>query len=140
MSIPRDSAIEPISGVGPLPVPIANTGPGERATIEYTELPEDKSDDLIAREWNCYRREAGRLLADGREGHWVLIQGEEVVGTWATREEAKKVAVERYLMQAVLIRQVLRREPILRVLIGLDILLDCKLYLDGPGRQFTLEH
>jgi hypothetical protein len=25
------------------------------------------------------------------------------------------------------------------VLIGLDVLLDCKLLLDGPARQFTLE-
>jgi hypothetical protein len=29
--------------------------------------------------------------------------------------------------------------PGVEVLIGLDILLDCKLLLDGPGRQFTLE-
>jgi hypothetical protein len=27
----------------------------------------------------------------------------------------------------------------LEVLIGLDILLNCKLQLDGPARQFTLE-
>ncbi len=25
------------------------------------------------------------------------------------------------------------------VLVGLDLLLDCKLVLDGPGRWFTLE-
>jgi hypothetical protein len=123
MIIPRDSTIEPMLDVGPPPVPIANIGPEERATIEYTELPEDKSDSSTAREWNCYRREAGRLLADGREGQWVLIKGEEVVGIWATREEAKKVAVERYLMQAVLIRQVLRREPILR---GPTLLRQCR--------------
>jgi hypothetical protein len=29
--------------------------------------------------------------------------------------------------------------PDVEVLIGLDILLDCKLLLDGPARQFTLE-
>ena len=29
--------------------------------------------------------------------------------------------------------------PDVEVLIGLDILLDCRLLLDGPGRQFTLE-
>ena len=123
MSVPRDSTIAPTSGVGAPPVPIANIGPDGRATIEYTDLPEDKSDNPIAREWNCYRREAGRLLADGCEGQWVLIKGEEVVGIWATREEAKKVAVERYLMQAVLIRQVLRREPILR---GPTLLRQCR--------------
>lgn len=26
------------------------------------------------------------------------------------------------------------------VLIGMDVLLECKLFLNGPGRQFTLEH
>jgi hypothetical protein len=26
------------------------------------------------------------------------------------------------------------------VIVGLDVLQECKLYLDGPGRQFTLEH
>jgi hypothetical protein len=113
MNIRRDSAIEPVS-VDALPVTRANVGPGKRATIDYSELPEDTSDNPIARDWNCYRREVGRLLADGHEGKWVLIKGEEVVGIWATREEAKKVAVERFLMQPVLIRQVLRREPILR--------------------------
>src|SRR5262245_60921326 len=44
--------------------------------IPYTELPEDTSGGRGAREWNLYRREAGRLLAEGHEGRWVLIQGE----------------------------------------------------------------
>ena len=29
--------------------------------------------------------------------------------------------------------------PGVEVLIGLDILLDCRLLLDGPARQFTLD-
>jgi hypothetical protein len=29
--------------------------------------------------------------------------------------------------------------PGIDMLIGLDLLLDCKLTVDGPGRQFTLE-
>jgi hypothetical protein len=114
MNSRRASTSEPISAAALPPVAMASIALGKRATIDYTELPEDTSDNPIARDWNCYRREAGRLLADGHEGKWVLIKGEEVVGIWATREEAKKVAVERYLMQPVLIRQVLRREPILR--------------------------
>jgi hypothetical protein len=43
-------------------------------TIHYTELPEDTSEGPIAREWNFYRREVGRLLAEGHEGRWVLIK------------------------------------------------------------------
>jgi hypothetical protein len=83
-------------------------------TIPYTELPEDTSQGPGAAEWNHYRREVGRLLAQGHEGKWVLIKGEEVIGIWQSRNEAKAVALERYLMQPVLIRQVLSREPLLR--------------------------
>jgi hypothetical protein len=83
-------------------------------TIHYTELPEDTSQGPGATERNLYRREVGRLLAHGHEGKWVLIKGEEIIGLWDSRNEAKAVALQKYLMQPVLIRQVLSREPLLR--------------------------
>jgi hypothetical protein len=83
------------------------------ATIPHTELPEDK-DSPIAVEWNLYRREVGRLLAEGHEGKWVLIKGSEIIGIWDSREEAKAVTLERYLLQPVLLRQILGREPLVR--------------------------
>jgi hypothetical protein len=86
----------------------------QQQTIHYTELPEGSADSPIAREWNVYRREVGRLLAEGHEGKWVLIKGEEIIGIWDSRDEARAVALERYLMQPVLIHQVLTREPVLR--------------------------
>jgi hypothetical protein len=88
--------------------------PTERPTIHYSELPEDTSDSPIAGEWNYYRREAGRLLAEGYEGQWVLLKGEKIIGIWATQEEAYEVALQKYPMQPVLIHQVLTREPVLR--------------------------
>jgi hypothetical protein len=88
--------------------------PPQQQTIHYTELPEDTPDSPITREWNLYRREVGRLLAQGHEGKWVLIKGEEIIGIWESRDQAKAVALERYFMQPVLIRQVLTREPVLR--------------------------
>ncbi len=39
----------------------------------------------------------------------------------------------------LLIMELIDPIPGVEVLIGLDILLDCRLLLDGPGRQFTLE-
>lgn len=42
--------------------------PRDWPTIHYSELPEDTSDRSTAKEWNFYRREVGRLLADGHEG------------------------------------------------------------------------
>lgn len=86
----------------------------ERPTIPHTELPEDTSDNPSADAWNLYRQEVGRMLAEGHGGRWVLIHGKEIVGIWGSRDEAKAVALERYLMQPVLIRQILSREPVLR--------------------------
>src|SRR5437763_89858 len=85
--------------------------PAERPTLHYTELPEDKDDPA----WSTYRREVGRLLAEGHEGKWVLIKGEEIIGLWSTGEEAKEVALQKFLLQPVLIHQIRTREPILRV-------------------------
>jgi hypothetical protein len=88
--------------------------PPLQQTIYHTELPEDTSDSPGARDWNCYRREVGRLLAEGHEGKWVLVKGGEILGIWDIRDEAKAAALERYLMQPVLLRQVLTWEPVLR--------------------------
>jgi hypothetical protein len=87
----------------------------EPPTIHYTELPEAQPGSPLCQEWNFYRREVGRLLADGHERRFVLIKGEVLVGIWDTQEEAKAVSLERYLMQPCLIHQVRSREPIVRM-------------------------
>lgn len=89
--------------------------PEEPRTIHYTELPEAEGDSPLYQEWNFYRREAGRLLAEGHEGRFLLIKGEDIIGLWDTHEEAKAVAVQKYLMQPCLIHQVRSREPLIRV-------------------------
>jgi hypothetical protein len=88
--------------------------PQERPTIHWTELPEDTSGGRIAKEWNFYRTQVGRLLAEGHEGRWVLVKGEEIIGIWDTEKEANQVRVQKFLMQDVLIHQILEREPLLR--------------------------
>jgi len=88
--------------------------PPERPTIHWTELAEATPGSRIATEWNFYRKQVGRLLAEGHEGRWVLIKGEEIIGIWDTEKEADQVRVQRYLMQDVLLMQILEREPILR--------------------------
>lgn len=97
-----------IANPPPMPPPVT------LPTLHYTELPEDTSEGGISREWNFYRREVGRLLAEGHEGRWVLIKGEEIIGIWDTMEEVDRVRLERYFMQAVLMKQILVREPIIR--------------------------
>jgi hypothetical protein len=94
--------------------PRAEPGRDDRPTIHWSELPEDTRNDEHARDWNFYRREVGRLLAEGHEGRWVLIKGEQIIGMWDTREEAFAVADKRYLMQHYLVHQIQTREPLLR--------------------------
>jgi hypothetical protein len=85
----------------------------ELPTIHYTELAEAPPDSPIAAEWNFYRREVGRLLAEGREGQWLLIKGEQIIGLYATHAEAYEVQCT--LIQPAVIKQVLKREPVLRI-------------------------
>lgn len=100
---------EALERLGPLP-----PRPSEPATIHCTELPEAQPGSVLSKEWNTYRREVGRLLAEGHEGAFVLIRGDEIIGIWPTAEEARRVALERYLLQHVLIHCIREREPVLR--------------------------
>jgi hypothetical protein len=93
-----------------LPLP-----PCERPTIPSSELPPAQPDSPLYEEWEFYRREVGRLLAEGQEGRFILIQGEEIIGIWDTAEDAEAVAHHRYFMQPCLIHQVRSREPLLRL-------------------------
>ena len=96
-----------IEAMGPIPQQRR-----EPPTLDYRELPEGKPDDL---EWNFYRRQVGQLLAEGHEGHWVLIKGEQIIGIWNTLEEARAVSLKKFLMESCLIHQVRSREPLIKM-------------------------
>ena len=100
----------------PLPRP-------ERSTIHWSELPEKPLDSPLYHEWNFYRREVGRLLAEGHEGRWVLIKGDAIVGIWDTKDEARAVALARYFSEHSLTQQIRSREPVLR---GPSVLWRCR--------------
>lgn len=89
--------------------------PYEPPTIHYRELPDGDADNPIKTEWDFYRREAPRLLAEGHEGKFVLIKGERIIGMWDTHQEADKVRREKFLMQNCLVQQILVREPVIRM-------------------------
>jgi hypothetical protein len=88
--------------------------PAEAPTIHYTELREANPDSPLYREWNVYRREAGRLLAQGHAGRYVLIKGEDILGLWETEAEALRNGYQRFLGEAFLVHQVQERERVLR--------------------------
>jgi uncharacterized protein DUF5678 len=82
--------------------------------IHYTQLPIDPPGKRGATEWNFYRGEVGRLLAEGHEGKYVLVKGPAIIGMWDTAEEAYAVARQKFLGQDVLIIQVRTWEPLVR--------------------------
>ena len=88
--------------------------PREPPTIHYTELAAAESDDVLAEEWETYRREVGRLLAEGNEGRHILIKGQRIIGIWDTHQQAMAAAYEQFLGQAFFVHQIQEREPVLR--------------------------
>ena len=87
----------------------------EPPTIHYTELPPAKPGEPLAEEWETYRREVGRLLAEGNEGRYILIKGGEIIGIWDTRKEAFAAADQRFPLQPYLVHQIQERERIHRI-------------------------
>jgi hypothetical protein len=83
--------------------------------VHYTELPEAKPGTPLADEWNTYRQEVGRWLAEGQEGRHVLIKGVEVIGIYDTSEEARAEGLKRYLLQPFFVHPIRTEEPYLRI-------------------------
>jgi len=95
----------------PRPAP----APVQLPTIHHTELWEDTSGGPFSTGWNYFRREIPRLLAEGHDGEWAGVMGEEVLGFWATREEAVAACRVRYPGRPVLIQSVRERYQVARV-------------------------
>ena len=53
-----------------------------RPVVHYTELVPSHPGSELASEWEVFRRELPRLLAEGHEGKHVLIKGERIVGLY----------------------------------------------------------
>ena len=84
----------------------------DRPKIHYTKVELPPPDDPIYRECLTYRREAGRLLAEGREGKIALIKGDEIIGVFDDEDEAMRVGREKYLMQPFMVQPILEWEPV----------------------------
>jgi hypothetical protein len=91
--------------------------PSDQRTVHYTELKPFPPGEALAVEWEVYRREVGRWLAEGLEGRWALIKDEGVIGFFDSREAAMEEARQRYLIprQPFLVHQIRTSERVLRV-------------------------
>src|SRR5262249_39411762 len=87
----------------------------DQTTIHYTQLAELPLDSPIYREWETYRRELPRLLAEGHEGKFALIRGEVVVGTFADEKAAFARGYALYLLQGFMVQPIREREPLMRL-------------------------
>jgi hypothetical protein len=83
--------------------------------VHYTELPEAKPGQPLAEEWNTYRREIGRWLADGTEGRHILIRGREIIGFFETFDAARETGLRRFPGETLFVHPVRTEEPYLRV-------------------------
>jgi hypothetical protein len=105
------------------------------AGIQFSELPRDDSNGPLAREWNVYCREVGRLLAEGQQGRFVVIKGEEIVGIFDDWAAARVEGLKRFVREPFFVHEIREVEPHLYIR-GIN---RPWLELDGPGRRFSLE-
>jgi hypothetical protein len=83
-------------------------------TIHYTEMPEPATNSPNYRECQTFRRELPRLLAEGNEGKWALIKGDEIAGLFDTLDAAHRAGHERFLLQRFIVQPVREWQPLLR--------------------------
>jgi hypothetical protein len=88
--------------------------PPGRESVHYLDQPAPKAGDLLFAEWITYRREAGRLLAEGNEGRHVLVKGDAIVGILPTHEDAMAEGYDRFGNKPFLVHELRRHEPVLR--------------------------
>jgi hypothetical protein len=86
-----------------------------RRTIPYSELPEMNDGGPLREEGNTYRREVARLLAEGHEGKFILIKGDQEVSLHNSWDAARQAGLRLYLMEPFLVHEVRSDEPILRL-------------------------
>jgi hypothetical protein len=84
----------------------------DQTAIPFTELPPAEPGSQIAEEWDTYRREVGRLLAEDNEGRFVLIKGGQIIGLFDECDEAEVVGARLFLLGPYLIQQIRRLEPL----------------------------
>src|SRR5487761_757193 len=77
--------------------------PPEPPTIHYTELPASRPGEALADEGETYRREVGRLLAEGNEGRYIVIKGQQIIGIWDREKDALAIAYQKFLLQPFLV-------------------------------------
>jgi hypothetical protein len=83
--------------------------------VWYTELAEMKPGEPLADEWNTYCQEIGRLLDEGQEGRHVLVNGQQIIGTFDTSDAAYAEGQKRFPNRPFFVHPIRAEEPYLRI-------------------------
>lgn len=86
----------------------------KNTTIHYQGLPEARPEDPLAEEWNTFRNSISRLLAEGFEGHFLLIKNREILGVFQSWELARKEGLRRFFLEPFLVQEIRDQVPNLR--------------------------
>jgi hypothetical protein len=65
----------------------------------------------LERKAETYRREVGRLLAEGHAGRHALIKGEEVVSIWDTQRDALQAGRDQFGLEDIAVVKIDPRDP-----------------------------
>ena len=102
--------IERLWATGQLPLQ-----PPDPTTVHYTELPALPPDNTFFHEWQAYRRDVAKLIADGLEGKWVVIKEGTIQGIFEGWKLGYRFGLDRNKQQTFLLHQILTNEPIHRL-------------------------
>jgi len=50
--------------------------------IDLERIPDIPEGEPYSREWQAFKREVARLMAEGQQGGFAVFQGESLVGVW----------------------------------------------------------
>lgn len=93
--------------------------PGSRVAslpeVQHTELSAACTDEPLATEWNVYRREIGRWLAEGLGGKHVLLKGDDIVGFFESWGAAREAGLRRFLREPFFVHPIRATEPYVRI-------------------------
>ena len=84
-------------------------------TIHYTQMPAPQPDSPVYQEVLTFRRELPRLLAEGNEGKWALIKGNEIIGVYDSFDDADRVGLKQFLSERYILQPVREWQPLLRM-------------------------
>jgi hypothetical protein len=88
--------------------------PAEKQEMSVPDLPPALPGSPFAQEWEVFRHEVGRLLAEGCRGRFALIKIGQEITVWDTLHDAAQAGRLLFGTESCLIQQVLPRLRSLR--------------------------